>query len=125
MINTLTLVGSPMLPLASTARTLRVCAPLANAVVGAKLHAPVPSAVVVPSNCVSWYTLTMALAVAVPLSSGVVSAVAAPGVTKTSPEVLLNTLMLLTVGSTTLETTVVLICKLSIQPALPLLCESP
>ena len=124
LTNKLICVFSPTLPAVSVARMSSVCAPMVKAVVS-RNHSPVvASAVAVPSSVRPSYTLTVEPGVAVPCKRGVSSVNATLPVplalgTKTSGSAeLSDTLTLLTVGSTTLETTVELTSMLSIQPEL-------
>ena len=66
------------LPAASVTVAVQVWLPLPSGADGVKLHAPVPSACTVPTGCPFSYTVTVALAVAVPFSVGVVSSVLCP-----------------------------------------------
>ena len=63
---------------ASVTVAVQVWLPLVSGADGVKLHAPVPSACTVPTGCPFSYTVTVALAVAVPFSVGVVSSVLCP-----------------------------------------------
>ncbi|ARF89233.1 uncharacterized protein BCN122_II2490 [Burkholderia cenocepacia] len=71
-------LGTLTLPAASVAVTVRLCAPLPKPVVGVNVQFPDGSAVVVPSNVVPSYTLTVLPASAVPLNVGVASSVLPP-----------------------------------------------
>src|SRR3974390_149063 len=77
VVSTVTAIAAeaaPVLPATSVAVAVRLCAPLASVPV-VYVQAPLPLAVVVPSNVVPSKTFTVALASAVPVSVNVASLV--------------------------------------------------
>ncbi len=72
-VTVMVLLAGPVLPAASRTVTLRLCVPSVR--LGEKLQAPCASATALPSTVVPSDTITMLLASAVPLNSGVLSLV--------------------------------------------------